>query len=433
MPHYVLNRHQIASLSVSLRGVKRAYIPRIVDSVLDELLSGLPAVLLVGPRACGKTTTASRRCAATLSLDRPAQASAAEADPDAVLRAYDEPLLIDEWQLVPQIMGAVKRAVDEDPRPGRFLLTGSSSADLTRAGWPATGRVVRAHLWGLSVRELLGRADATPFLSKLLAKGASNVGLPPDVPDVAGYVEAALLSGFPEAALQPTDRVRRAWLSGYVDQLVSRDVGSVGAPRDPVRLQRYLHAIAANTSGVVEHKTLYDAADVNRLTAVAYDSVLESTFVTDRVPGWKSGRLGRLVATPKRYLTDSALAVPLLGLDARGVLRDGDLLGRVMDTFVVAQLRAELSACQESPRLYHLREPHGRREIDVIAESADGRVVGIEVKSSSAPSAAMARHLVWLRGRIGERFCVGVVLHTGPHAFQLDDRIYALPICSLWA
>ena len=408
------------------------YLPRLVDPLIEELLSGLPAVLLVGPRASGKTTTARRHAVSVLRLDKPSEASAVAADPDVVLAAHDEPVVIDEWQMAPQVLGAVKRAVDGDPRPGRFILTGSAATDLTTAGWPATGRVVRVRLLGLTVREVAGNTTGEPFLSKLLRNAIDEVRLPREVPDLKGYVELALQGGFPEVVLQASARLRTAWLASYVDHLVSRDVSMPGQRRDPVRLRRYLQAVAANTAGVVDHKTLYDAAGLNRLTAVAYDSVLQSLFVTEHVPAWAAGRLGRLVATPKRYLVDPALLGPLLGVDARSALRDADLLGRVIDSFVVSQLRAELAVCDQRPSLYHLREAHGRREVDVVVEAADGTVAGIEVKAGSTPSLDSARHLVWLRDRLGDRFAAGVVLHSGPHPVRLADRIVALPICAIW-
>lgn len=129
------------------------YVPRLVDPLLEELTSGLPAVLVVGPRACGKTTTARRHVIDMLRLDRPADAAAVQADPDLALRIRDNPLLVDEWQLVPEVLGTIKRAVDDDPRPAHFVITGSSQADLTAAGWPATGRAVRLAMWGLCQRE----------------------------------------------------------------------------------------------------------------------------------------------------------------------------------------------------------------------------------------------------------------------------------------
>jgi uncharacterized protein len=392
-----------------------SYIPRLIDPLLASLLDALPAAMIVGPRATGKTTTARRFGTSIARLDRPAVADVFRADPDVGLSAYEEPTVI-----------------DEDPSPGRFVLTGSTGADLTAAGWPATGRVVRLPLWGLAERELAGGASARPFLSRLLHDGLEGVGLPSEVPDLRGYVERSLRGSFPEVARQTSRQARHAWLASYVDQLATRDVVLAGVVRDPVRLRRYLQAVAANTAGLPEHKLLYDAAGVNRLTGTAYDDLLQALFVTEHVPAWTSSRLGRLAGTPKRYLAEPALIGPLLGLDGRAVLRNADLLGRLVDTFVAAQLRAELPVCEESPRLFHLREPHGRHEIDLLAETADGRVVAFEIKASAAPGPDAARHLVWLRDRLGDRFAIGAVLHTGPAPLPIDDRVVALPICTIW-
>ena len=151
------------------------------------------------------------------------------------------------------------------------------------------------------------------------------------------------------------------------------------------------------------------------------------------MPAWTSNRLKRLVHRPKHYLIDAALIATALGLDEQGVLDDGDLLGRVLDTFVAAQLRAELEISATRPRLHHLRTEQGRHEIDLIAELAGPRVVGIEVKASAAPTARRdAKHLRWLRDELGERFLAGVVLHTGSRVYELDEKIVAAPIAVLW-
>jgi predicted AAA+ superfamily ATPase len=408
------------------------YLPRLVDPLIHELLADHPAVLVVGPRACGKTTTGRRHCLGRLRLDRPAEAAVARADPDAVLADGPFPLLVDEWQVVPEILGAVKRAVDEGAAPGNFVLTGSSQADLTAAGWPATGRLIRVPMYGLVERELEHGSSRPSVLDRLASEGAVGLSTPPDVPDIRGYVARALRSGFPEAALAGSERARHRWLSSYVDQLVSRDASLAGTVRDPMRLRHYLQAIAASTAGTPTLKTLIDAAGIERPTANAYDALLERLLITEQVPAWSSNRLNRLIRLPKRYLVDPAFAGPLLGVDARAVLRDGDLLGRLLDSFVMAQLRAECTVSELSPRLFHARDANGRHEVDILIEFGNGQVIGVEVKADSAPGPDAARHLRWLRDAIGSRFVLGVVLHTGPRPFRLEESIVALPICALW-
>lgn len=388
--------------------------------------------MIVGPRACGKTTTARRHCAGRLRLDRPAEAAFARADPDAALADGPFPLLLDEWQHVPDVLGAVKRAADERTGSERFVLTGSAQTDLTAAGWPATGRLIRIEMYGLAERELERNAPRPAFFDLLAADRYDQIVVPSEVPDVRGYVSRAMRGTFPEVALTSSDRFRSRWLASYVDQVVSRDVSMVGTVRDPARLRRYLRAVAASTAGIPTMKTLIDAAGIDRSTAVAYDTLLERVLLTDSLPAWSSNRLSRLVQLPKRYLVDAAFLGPLLAVDARSVLRDGDLLGRVLDTFVVAQLRADCVVSGLSPRLFHVRDANGRHDVDILAEFPDGSVVGFEVKADAAPGPDAARHLRWLRDALGDRFVAGVVMHTGPRLWRIDDDIYAVPICALW-
>lgn len=408
------------------------YRPRLVDRTLTELVGALPAVLVVGPRAAGKTTTARRLAASVVRLDRPAEAAAFHADPDAALTGFDEPLLLDEWQAVPEVLGALKRAVDDDWRPGRFLLTGSVRADLDAQTWPGTGRLVRLGMFGLTVREIDGSAPGPTFLEKLSTADIGAFGLPPSVPDLIGYLELALRGGFPDAALRLDGTARRAWLDSYLDQLLTRDATLIARDRDPVRLRRYFEAVALNSAGTVEDKTLYESAGIDRKTALDYDRLLTNLLVVDNCPAWATNRLSRLVKRAKRYVVDPSLIGSALRLDLPAVLRDGNLLGRLIDTFVVAQIRPELAVDRRQPRLYHLRDAAGRHEIDLLAELSAEQVVAIEVKAAAAPSTTDTRHLAWLRDELGDRFLAGALLHTGPRPYVLDDRIFALPICVLW-
>lgn len=411
--------------------VMGTYVPRLVDGLIERLLMTMPALLLVGPRATGKTTTAMRYARTVIRLDREADAVAFRADPDAALRDLPTPVLLDEWQAVPSVLGAVKRAVDESTGPRRFILTGSARGDLEASVWPGTGRLTRIQINGLTVRELGGRSATAPFLDRVLA--ADELRPAADTPDLRGYVELMLVSGFPEPALRASAADRALWLESYVDQVVTRDADLVDGGRDPARLRRYFEAYALNTAGVVDDKTLLEAAGINRKTALAYESLLTNLLVIDALPAWTSNRLKRLVLGRKRYIVDPALAAALLRLDATAILRSGDLLGRLLDTFVAAQLRAELALSDSRPRLYHVRQEQGRFEIDILAELGGGAVVGIEVKASAAPTAGDARHLMALRERLGDSFVAGVLFHTGPRAFTLGDRITAAPISALWA
>ncbi len=253
-----------------------------------------------------------------------------------------EPVLLDEWQEVPELMGAVRRAVDEDSRPGRFLLTGSARARRGAEAWSGIGRVVNLRMYGLTVRETLGRSGGPTFLDRLAAAG------------------------------------------------------------------------------------------ISRMTAGAYERLLSDLFVFEALPAWSNNRLSRLVKGAKRYLVDTSLVAAALRLDERAVLRDGDLLGRLIDTFAVSQLRPEAELGPWRARLHHLREKDGRHEIDPLAEVAGGDVIALEIKATAAPGSSDARHLTWLRDQLGPRFLAGAVLHTGPRPFALGERLLALPICSLW-
>jgi uncharacterized protein len=180
-------------------------------------------------------------------------------------------------------------------------------------------------------------------------------------------------------------------------------------------------------------KLLYDAVGIDRNTAVNYDNLLDSLMITQRVPAWAGNFMDRAVRLPKRYLIDPGLLGPLLRVDHRRALRDGDLLGRILDALVAAQLRAECAISVVGADMYHLRDANGRHEIDLLIEARDGQIIAIEIKASAAPSHADARHLEWLRDRLGARLTMGLLVHTGPRVFALSERILAVPIASLWS
>jgi predicted AAA+ superfamily ATPase len=411
-----------------------SYLPRLIDDLLIRRLAHHPAVLLVGPRATGKTTTAARLVRSELRLDERAQAVAVEADPDAALRGLPEPILIDEWQIVPDVLGAVKRSVDADPRPGRFLITGSVRGDVDSPTWPGTGRLLRVAMFGLTVGEIHGSLPQIPLLDRLATHGMASLAAgPTEQLDLRDYAELAANGGFPQPVLRLPTTERGPWLESYVDQLLTRDVAMLASHRDPQLLRRYLESCALNTAGITDHRTIYDSAGVAKATGEAYDQLLRNLLIIDTLPAWWTNRIKRLIRSPKRYIIDPSLTLATLRVGVPGLMKDGHLLGRIIDTFVVAQLRAQLGICETQPRLYHLRQEKGQHEIDVIVEYGGGRVFAFEIKASSAPTRDDARHLAWLRTELGDCFIGGAVLHTGPRAFQLGDDIAAVPIATLWS
>ena len=413
----------------------RIYRPRLVDPLLRELVQEFPAILITGPRAVGKTTTARQVCADQVRLDQPGEAAAFLADPDAALSGRGRPLLLDEWQEVPDVLGAIKRAVDNDSTPGQFVLTGSVRAELATPTWPGTGRIVRLTMSGLSERELTDDLDPAgiPFLERLATLDADVIGRVSEALTLPDYVSLAVRGGFPEVVDRSTERAQRIWLRSYLDQMITRDAADLVRGADAEKMRTYFEVLSLNTAGSPSDKTLYDAAGINARTAARYDQVFERLFLTERVTPWFSNRLKRLEKGAKRYVLDPGLAASAGNLDVQSILGEADLFGRLLDTFAMSQLRPEIAVGDRPARIHHLRTNSGRQEVDIIVELPGNSVMAIEVKASAKVGPSDCRHLMWLRDQLGAGFVAGVVLHTGPEVFHLADRILAVPISSMWA
>ena len=260
--------------------------------------------------------------------------------------------------------------------------------------------------------------------------------MPPDPPDVLGYIDIALDGGFPGSLAAAAAGARDDWMRTYVEVAVSRDLGelsgSAGRRPSPESMRRCLIACALHTSGAVSDASLARDAGLDRRTALGYLETLRVLRLLDDVPAWHTRRLKRLTSMPKRYVTDSGLAAWLMGADREALKLDGAARGRMLETFVAAQLRTEVEASAGRIQMHHLRTQGGEHEIDLVVEFGS-RVAAFEVKSSSAPTRSDARHIIWLRERLApETFAGGVVFHTGPRRYGLDAGIEAVPIAGLW-
>ena len=412
----------------------RPYTPRIVDRILGRSLRVFPGMLVTGPRAVGKTRTGLEFGVSQLRLDDPDDRELYEADPMAATEG-DPPLLIDEWQLAPAVLRTVKRRIDEGPMPGRFIITGSARNDLLTDMWPATGRLIRLRLWGMVGRERFGSADA-PALFDRWDDPEKRFSLPPNLPGLRDYLRIAMASGFPEAIALEEERDRARWLDSYAEEIVHRDLpslaGSVGRQKDVRRFRSYMRAYALNTAGIIPHSSLHSPIGIDRRTANGYLDALEALGIVDELPPWSGNRRKRLlVERTKRHFADAGLAASVAGLTFDDVFRNSDFRGRIIDSFITSQLRVEAEAAGRT-RLYHLRTENGDHEIDLVAERGLN-LYAFEYKAGRSPKRSDARHLLWFRDRVaGDRFKGGVLFHTGPHRYEIDHLIEAVPVAGLW-
>lgn len=419
------------------------YQRRIVDAELDELVGDLAAIAVEGPKAVGKTRTALQRAATIHRLDDPAELSIAAADPARLLEGK-RPVLIDEWQRLPEVWDLVRRAVDDGAPPGSFLLTGSALPDPppTHSG---AGRIVTVRMRPLALSERLQSASVS--LAELLTGARKPLAGATDRA-LSDYVEEILASGLPGLRAL-SGRARRQQLQGYVDRIVDRDIPDEAGVvvRNPAALRRWMAAYAAASSTTATYERVRDAASggqehkPSKNATQTYRDALTRVWLLDEVPAWvpSDNRLSELGQAPKHQLADPALAAQLLGVQASTLLagrsagpavaRDGTLLGALFES--LATLSVRVYAAHSEAKVGHLRTARGRHEVDLIVERADGSVVGIEVKLARNVSGDDGRHLRWLKEQLGDRVLDQVIVTTGPEAYRRADGIAVVPLALL--
>lgn len=421
-----------------MSSARPVYTRRIIDSELDEFLGALAALSLDGPKGVGKTETALQRAISVVRLDRPDERAVLTADLDAVGH-LPTPVLLDEWQLLPEIWDVVRRLVDGGAEAGSFLLTGSATP-VARIHSGA-GRIVPLRMRPMSLAE---RQLETPTVSFAeLMRGNSRVGGASDF-HVEDYVDEILRSGFPGIRAQESERVVRGMLDGYIQRLVDHEVFESGAlVRRPAALREWLTAYAAATATTATYETIRDAVSgggaskPTRDTAGTYRDVLQRLWILDPVGPWLPGQnhLKRLGRSPKHNLTDPALAARLLGLSkatllgrsAGGFTRPGDarMLGQLFESLVIQSVEVYAQAAEA--RIGHLRTSDGAHEVDLIVTGEANRVLALEVKLTATPSDADVRHLHWLKRELGDDLIDAAVITAGGSAYRRADSIAVIP------
>jgi predicted AAA+ superfamily ATPase len=415
-----------------------------VDDELDELMTGISAIAIEGPRAVGKTQTGLQRANTTYQLDDPNARSIIVADPGRVAVGAP-PILVDEWQRLPETWDVVRRAVDRDRTPGRFLLAGSATPrnPPTHSG---AGRIVSVRMRPMTLGER-GVAIPSVSLRSLLGGGRPAIEGTTDV-TAEGYAHEILASGLP-GLRGLEDRVIRAQLDGYIERVVDRDFEELGGEqvRNVPALRRWLQAYASAVSTTASYETIRDSATAGnsekpaKTTVLRYLDVLERLWLVEPIPAWLPTRtaFGRLGQAPKHQLSDPALAARLRGATVATLLegapagpaapRDATLFGALFESQVALDLRTYAQAIEA--RVGHFRTRDGDHEVDFVVERADQRIVAVEVKLARTISDDDVKHLIWLRNRLGNDLLDAVVISTGPNAYRRRDGVAVVPAALL--
>jgi len=398
---------------------------------VSEALEDTRVVLINGARQAGKSTL-TRVAASTLPgtvvrlLDDAATLRAAQDDPAGFVE-HDGLMVIDEVQLAPELLRAIKVLVDTDPRPGRFLLTGSSRV-LALRGLPDAlpGRMEIIELWPFSQGEM---NDGHDLFIDTAFRHASGIDHSSRLRK-RDYLELAVAGGFPEA-VRRTPRRRAAFFSSYLSTLIERDVLEVSSIERQGDMNRLLALLAGQVSGLLVPAKLAEHSGIPRTTLVRYLELLSTVFLVKPVPAWSSGQTTRAIGTPKLAFVDTGIACHLIGQDAARLDEPDGFAGPILENFVVMELARQLTWAEERGRLYHYRTKD-KLEVDAVIETPDGRVIAVEVKAGATVRTDDLAGLRNLASHLGDRFVAGYVLYTGQQTLSYGGKIKALPIDALW-
>ena len=403
--------------------------PRRIQQRLAEALLDTPVVLLAGPRQAGKTTLV-RQIAAKglryLTLDEELTLLSAREDPVGMIRSLDR-AVIDEIQRAPQLLLAIKKSVDEDRRPGRFLLTGSANLmALPLIADSLAGRMETLTLLPLSQTEIEGCSANwidQAFAGHLLRADTPALG--------AELVERVLRGGYPEAVSRVSAKRRVTWARQYTDALIQRDVRDVAGIDKLEQLPRFLQALAQTAGQMCNYSQLAGQVGLDGKTAARYAGVFETMYLLKRVDVWARNRLSRIVKTPKLQFIDAGLLAVLVNLSFEEVRKDRTRFGHVLETFVFGELLKHATSAEGDYQLLYYRDAD-KVEVDIVIENAAGQLVGVEVKASATVKASDLRGLRKLAALAGDQFKMGVLLYDGAETLPLGDGVWAAPLSSLW-
>ncbi len=419
------------SIPMSEAGIPRWKTPGVLDALQTRRV-----VVLAGPRQCGKTTLARTitrpQGVIYRTLDDVGLLAAARTDPHGFVAHDDGLMVIDEIQRAPALLQAIKKEVDDNPAPGRFLLTGSANIQSSPGVIESlAGRVASLRLRPFAVGEMarvaptfIARAGREDWAG--LASGFAGSSGKDDV------LRHALRGGYPEVQALGDKGVRR-WHLDYIAALMARDLQDIAHIRRKDSMAKLLEVLAAWSCKLMDVSAIGAQLSLSRPTLETYINALEALFLVERVRPWAKTDYQRVSRQDKLVMTDTGLVASLLRWQFDAVRLNADQSGKLVEGFVFAQLAAHLDAQDEPHSLTHYRDRE-QREIDFVVETPDGLTVGIEVKAGSAVGADSFKHLSWFRERMlaANAPFVGLVLYTGEQVLRFGEHLWAVPMHALW-
>jgi len=405
--------------------------PRWQKKTIKQLMSERRVLLLSGPRQSGKTTLARELESDQTeyrTLDDSTLREAAENDPQGFIKRSTNTMIIDEVQLTPSLLPAIKKAVDEDTRPGQYLLTGSANIQsLPTVRESLAGRIAKIRLRPLAQGEV--KKIAPRFIESAFKQSFSRSYTHYDRD---ALLEMAFRGGFPEPMILQ-DRGRRRWHTDYISAILERDLKEITKIHRKNAMRELVNILAAWSAKFMDLSAIGSGLSIQRSTIESYINALETLYLVERIYPWTKTDYARVGKQSRLFMVDSGLMTTLLRWKMDQVRFDSDRSGKLMETFAFNEIMAQVEAGDGLYELFHYRDRE-KREIDFLIEREDNALLGIEIKAGSAIGKNDFKHMKWFQNNLAKnQTFIGLILYTGEFPASFGDNLWAVPFGLLWS